>query len=145
MAYEADQNAGAQVIKEFEALWLRQAGESELPCAQSVAPGEIAGLMPHLMLLEASGAAGEQFRTRPVGAQHRYVEKAVQAGDILDDVDAPHAERVKIAAKTRRPVYWRSGDDDGIEIGDFPFSSDGVTVDRVVSVASGGKRPFAFG
>jgi len=145
MAQEINGQAGAHVIKEFEALWLRQGGETELPCAQSLAPGEIAGLMPHLMLLEADAAQGERFRTRLVGAQHRYVEKGVHAGDMLDDVDASHAERVKIAGKTRRPVYWRSGENDGIEIGDFPFSSDGVTVDRIVSVATGGKPPIAFG
>jgi hypothetical protein len=145
MAQEINGQAGAHVIKEFEALWLRQGGETELPCAQSLAPGEIAGLMPHLMLLEADAAQGERFRTRLVGAQHRYVEKGIHAGDMLDDVDASHAERVKIAAKTRRPVYWRSGENNGIEIGDFPFSSDGVTVERIVSVATGGKPPIAFG
>ena len=103
--------------------------------------GKIAGLM----LLEADGAQGERFRTRLFGAQYRYVEKVVHAGDMLDDVDAPHAERVKIAAKTRRPIYWRSGENNGIEIGDFPFSSNAVTIDRIVSVASGGKPAFAFG
>ena len=144
MAQEINGQAGARVTKEFEALWLRQAGEAELPCTQSVAPGGIAGLMPHLMLLEADDAQDDRFRTRLVGAQHRYVEKSIHAGDMLNDVDASHAEPVKMAAKTRRPVYWRSGDADGIEIGDFPFSSDGVTVDHVVSVASGGKRPLTF-
>lgn len=145
MAREYENEAGINVIKEFEALWLREAGETELPCAQSLAPGEIAGIMPHLMLLEADEAEQPRFRTRLVGAQHRYVEKAVHAGDILDDVDAPHAERVQIAAKTRRPVIWRSGEEGGIEIGDFPFSSDGVKVDRVVSIALGGKRRIDFG
>jgi hypothetical protein len=145
MAQEINDQAGAHVIKEFEALWLRQGGETELPCAQSLAPGGIAGLMPHLMLLKADAAQGEPFRTRLVGAQHRYVAKGVHAGDMLDDVDASHAERVKIAAKTRRLVYWRSGENDGIAIGDCPFSSDGVTVDRIVSVVTGGKPPLAFG
>ena len=65
MAQEINGQAGAHVIKEFEALWLRQGGETELPCAQSLAPGEIAGLMPHLMLLEADAAQGERFRTPP--------------------------------------------------------------------------------
>ncbi len=92
-AKETSGQAGAHFIKEFEALWLRQGGETELPCAQSLALGEIAGLIPHLMLLEAHAAQGERFRTRLVGAQHRCVEKVIHAGYILDDVDACYADR----------------------------------------------------
>lgn len=145
MTYRLEHEAGAGVIKEFESLWLRQAGETDLPSAQSVLPSEIAGLMPHLMLLEVDGSDDPRYRTRLVGAQHRYVERAVHAGDILNDVDVSHTERVKIAAKTRRPVFWRSGEEGGIEVGDFPFSTDGVRVDRIVSVAAGGKRRIDFG
>jgi len=103
--------------------------------------------MPHLMLLEAVEAeAGAGFRARLVGAEHQQVAARMHAGDLLDEIDADHAERVRRAVATGKPVYWRGEGETPVAMGDFPFASDGRHVDRVVSVVVGcGKRRFYFG
>lgn len=136
------------VIEEFEAVWLAQARDVGIPSAQRINPGEIARLMPHVMLLEVEPEGNNtHFRTRLVGARHRSLMQDLKPGDLLDDCDGPHTERLRIAAATGKPVYWRDDSEFSVAIGDFPFAADGQTVDRIVSVVVGGpeKRRFFFG
>ena len=133
------------VIQEFEQVWLAQAEGASIPSAQQISPGQIAGLMPHLMLLEVVPDSAEpHFRTRLIGAAHRQVAQKLRAGDLLDEFDADHADRARIAASTGKSVYWSSNDGVGVSVGDFPFASDGHTVDRVVSVVVGGDKRRQF-
>lgn len=123
------------VIEEFEQVWRAQSDGKSIPSAQSIDPGEIARLMPHLMLLEVvSGGIRPHFRTRLVGAEHREAAGVLHAGDILDEIDREHAERAREAAATGRPVYWRAEKAAGAAACEFPFASDGENVDRVISV-----------
>ena len=65
------------VIQEFEQVWLAQAEGASIPSAQQISPGQIAGLMPHLMLLEVVPDSAEpHFRTRLIGAAHRQVPRS---------------------------------------------------------------------
>ncbi len=133
------------VIKEFEQVWQAEAAARGIPSAQAIDPTAFARLMPHMMLLEVVSGEGEQrFRTRLVGAEHREVARGLHAGDILDEIDAQHAERARVAAMTGRPVFWRAASDERVSIGDFPFAADGRTVDRVVSIVHGVKPGKAF-
>ena len=103
------------VIQEFEQVWLAQAEGASIPSAQQISPGQIAGLMPHLMLLEVVPDSAEpHFRTRLIGAAHRQVAQKLRAGDLLDEFDADHADRARIAASTGKPVYWSSNDGVGV-------------------------------
>ena len=142
-------DAGASnVIQEFEGVWRAQCAEGRIPSAQDIEPSSIARLMPHLMVLEVCNAQGAaHMKTRLVGSAHRQVAASLHAGEILDDVDAAHAERARHAASTGQPVYWRTEGESATDVCVFPFSADGKTVDRVVSIVIGQpqRRRFDFG
>ena len=135
------------VIQEFESVWRSQWDGKRIPSAQYIDPSAIARLMPHLMVLEVCGeASAGPLKTRLVGSAHRKIADSLHAGDILDEVDAAHADRARQAATTGQPVYWRTDGDLSTDIGAFPFAADGKTVDRIVSIVVGPppKRRFAF-
>ena len=124
----------ADILKEFDAFWRARAKREEIPTAPSIEASEIGRLMPHLMLLEVVTVDGDlRFRTCMVGDNYRPGDETCYAGKLLDEIDADHAERALEAAETGQPVYWRA---DGAAAADFPFASDGRTVDRVISVAA---------
>lgn len=133
------------VIRQFEEIWRARAGDAAAPAVQAIGANEIAKIMPHLMLLEVEPVGNAStFRTRLVGAAHKTVCAEIQPGDLLDHVDHDHAERLRVAASTGQPVYWRDADDGSVSIGDFPFSTDGQTVDRIVSVVAGAAPRRSF-
>lgn len=125
------------VIEEFMEAWRDQATGSAIPTSPAIPPSAIARLTPHLMVLEATVDGGPgRFRSKLVGAEHLRLARACRAGDMLDRADAEHAERARVAAATGRPVRWRAGSDTGPAYADFPFASDGRTVDRIVAVVA---------
>lgn len=119
------------LIKEFWDAWQAQADGAPAPSNPAIDPSAMARLTPHLMVLDA---APEGLRARLVGARHQQIVDACHAGALLEGFDKDHAERARVAVKTRKPVYWRA--DSATAVGDFPFASDGKNVDRVVSVVS---------
>lgn len=127
------------MIKEFMDAWRVQAQAGPIPSAPRIDPSAMARLAPHLMVLEASLSAGPgSFRARLVGVRHQDVSTVCHAGALLDRVDIAHAERARIAAETRQPVCWRAAGQRQATVGDFPYASDGVNVDRIVSVVAVG-------
>ncbi len=124
------------VLSAFDAAWRSKAKGDRLPGRQHIEPTAVAGLLPHVMLLDVvEGSLGTRFRARLVGQHHVGMVGRNAAGEYIGE------EAFKTVALSGRPHYSRHHVAEGpsgaytFERVVYPLATNGSDVDRLAVVA----------
>lgn len=144
-------------VGELHRYWLSKCEDGMPPPRGAIDPIEIPRLLPFLVIAEIEGAS-MRIRYRLVGTQvaedngadftNRYLEECGFA------VESLLQECYQRLVETRAPVFayyeWHKeelgrakGSVGANETGFFPLSSDGKTIDLVISLADPNVKPYA--
>ncbi len=139
----AQEIIGDERLLELYDYWSSKRGRAEMPTRESIDPGEIAHLLPNLMLVDVL-EQGARFRIRLVGAAltdatgvdatGRYLRETVPAGPFADYVVGLYQETVRECC----PIYaeCEHGDPEHVQHTTLrlimPLSADGESVDAAL-------------
>ncbi len=142
----------SSALKEFASYWRSKMVGERLPLPSAIDPTEIPGLLPFLVIAQIE-AAPFRVRYRLVGTRLVEAHGADYTNRYLDEcgflIEAELTQCYRRVGTDRAPVFlyyeWERRDlprgqsrMGASETGFFPLSSDGVTVDRVISFADPG-------
>jgi hypothetical protein len=144
---ENDEQLHHPILRKFDFMWRSLAQNGRLPGRQHMMHEDMMELLPHLMMLEVTGAAHSmRFRARLVGQHHVTMNGGNAAGQFLDEAGndgrvgcVDQAAVVDVVA-SKTPLYVRyrmtvaPGQTIDCEAALYPLASDGMTIDRVAAV-----------
>lgn len=143
-------------LRRFDSVWRSKVVEGELPSREDIDPVEVAEMLPHIMLADViEGDRGIAIEPRLVGQHHLALSGSVPGRSVMGDglADGVLAHVAIDAIAERQQPYYAMLRIEGVGHQPFeaaravyPLSSDGVTIDRIVSVVvpydPAGKGPF---
>ena len=130
-------------LKRFDAIWRSRCVDGGLPGAADIDPGELAGLLAHVMLVDViRDGDAVRFATRLVGQHHADLFGRAGAANYLSDGRSDGSDHLRDVISLALPRFtrgWVDGTAKGVasfERVSYPLASDGREVDQLISIVS---------